>query len=1156
MLKRSVVMWLLALAMLVSVQAQEKVLLQYKAKEGQVSTYKAEGELAMEFGGTKFNIELKIVQRQKITKIAANGEITQESTTEEYEMSFNGNKAPADEDMLKGKEIITIRADGSRVSKEVEGRDEPEGAEGQEHLSQAFQVIFSDKPVGTGDKWNYEFKEDKKAGTLPGVAEYEVVGFEKVGNVPCVHIKHNYQAKGGSAKLSGTGESWIEIASGDTVRGTYKLENIQFGPEDEGAPPASGTFSMTRVSGSPIGEVAATGAAGQDKPKEGDTPKEGDKATEGAKPDEKKDEKKEEDKKKKEKTIEEVTKDYEKMEGLFTLYRKKEAGKETIYAEVREDQLNKLMFLQATVSDGPTSGLPAGMPVNDILFKLVRRDEQVLFVVPNIQFRVDPNRPISRAVKRSFADAYLEAFKIEAKSEERKTVLINISDFFRSDIAQVTQAAAAAGGGNYSIDREKTIYNYIKLFPENMVVQTAYHFTGGRGPQGAGGLASIFGGGGSAELADPRSMPMTINYNLWVLPEDNGYRPRLHDPRVGYFTVDFQDFSEDKEDQTVRYILRWHIEKADPNAAMSPPKQPIVFWLDNAIPLEYRDAVRKGILTWNKAFEKLGIQDAIVVKQMPDNADWDHADMRYNVIRWVASPSSGYAVALFRVNPLTGQILNASITVDANMTRFTKLEFDQMVNPLAAIQALEKEHTPEGHDHRMCQYAQQALPQAWLGMVSMNFLAGGRNATKVTEKQYMDDFIISVVSHEMGHIMGLRHNFISSIANSMNDLANGGRIREVGVTASVMDYTPFNQMALHSPNTEYWSTTVGPYDIWAIEYGYTPIAASSPEGEKTQLKAIARRGTERGLAYQSDEVADSFDPLISRFDLASDPLQYWELKMKDTRDLLKVLPSRVPERGESYYQFTRYFNMLMGQYAQSGFIASRYIGALHLRGNHRGDPNEKPPLVPANASDQRRALKLLRDYIFSKEAFNFPKSVYLKLAPDPNPDLMTAIMGGVRQDAPIRDQISNLQSAILGRVFNPTVLSRVVNNEFKSAKPQEALTLAELFRTVTDAVWEEVRTGENVDSLRRQLQRSHVKVMVDMLVKPSTNVPDDAKMLARYHLRQLRTGIQKALPNARDEYTRAHYSEVLDVIAKALDAKYMLGGQQPAAPSLRDLLGL
>ena len=112
----------------------------------------------------------------------------------------------------------------------------------------------------------------------------------------------------------------------------------------------------------------------------------------------------------------------------------------------------------------------------------------------------------------------------------------------------------------------------------------------------------------------------------------------------------------------VRYVFRWDLRKADPNAALSPPKEPIVFWIDNAVPLEYRPAVREGLLMWNKAFERIGIKDAIVVKQMPDDADWDHADMRYNVIRWTTSPGYGYAVALFRANPLTGQILNAGIT--------------------------------------------------------------------------------------------------------------------------------------------------------------------------------------------------------------------------------------------------------------------------------------------------------------------------------------------------------------------------------------------------------------------------------------------------------------------------------------------------------------
>ncbi|MCS6863263.1 MAG: zinc-dependent metalloprotease, partial [Abditibacteriales bacterium] len=460
---------------------------------------------------------------------------------------------------------------------------------------------------------------------------------------------------------------------------------------------------------------------------------------------------------------------------------------------------------------------------------------------------------------------------------------------------------------------------------------------------GASNVLSILGlTVGNAPLADPRSVPLTVNYNLFFLPQNN-YRPRLADPRVGYFVAQRQDVTEDKEEQMKRFILRWHLEKQDPTAPLSPPKEPIVFWLDHAIPEEYREAVKRGLLLWNKAFEKIGIKDAIVVKQMPDDADWDHADMRYNVIRWVSSEANGYAVALFRANPLTGQILNASITVDANITRFNKIEFQRMVDPLIGMRgsSADMPSAPSAGwkptlRHR-CTYAQEALPQAWLGWTAMNFLAGAKG-TKVSEKQYVEDFLTSIVAHEMGHILGLRHNFIASTLNDMKQLADGTRVRQVGVVSSVMDYIPFNQAALHSPNNAYWMTTIGPYDYWAIEYGYTPIEASSPEAEKEKLKAIACKVNQPGHAYMSDEVADSFDPLITRFDLGKDPLEYWTRLLQDVRALLHHLPTRIPKKGENYWQFTRHFNGLLSMYGQAASIIARYVGGLHLRGNHRGDP--------------------------------------------------------------------------------------------------------------------------------------------------------------------------------------------------------------------------
>ena len=356
-------------------------------------------------------------------------------------------------------------------------------------------------------------------------------------------------------------------------------------------------------------------------------------------------------------------KDYEKLPGYFTLYRKKESGRETLYMEIKEEQLGQLMMMETTASTGTSGRVVAGDPINDLVFKFQRGDgDKLLLVKPNLDHRVDPKLPIARAVQRSYPqEAYLDSFKIEASQADRKSILIDISGFFKSDIAQISQIFSGGGGGIsallggggggfYSMDREKTYTGAIKNFPENLVVEMNYHFVGG-------GRAGIGAMGGADQLADPRSIPFKAVYNVFPLPTNSGYVPRLADPRVGYFLIDFQEYNDDsREDVMTRYIYRWDIRKKDPKAALSDPIKPITFWMDNAIPTEYRESVKEGLLLWNKAFEKVGISNAIVVNQMPDNADWDHADMRYNTIRWVESPASGYAVAQFRVSPVTGQI--------------------------------------------------------------------------------------------------------------------------------------------------------------------------------------------------------------------------------------------------------------------------------------------------------------------------------------------------------------------------------------------------------------------------------------------------------------------------------------------------------------------
>lgn len=1080
----------------VSCMAQEKVQLLYKANAGQTARYRSDEVLTIDNPGAKAIIEGKEVSKVTFTDIAANGNITILHETESSQMRQNGQALPPTPNT--DKDTIIFRPDGTVVSYKSTSSNADQVKLGA-RLYPATTPVFPATPVGVGSKWSKEFVADTAVGFHAGKADFELLSSEKVNGIDSFKIKMIYKETDSTPVLTATSTIWVEKSSGDAVQADSEIENVPWGPGGT-APYISAKEHQVRIEGGPLKGTVTN--AGPEPPK-------------------------------KDKTIDEVVKDYEKVPGLFTLYRKKDNGNETIYMEIKEDQLDKLMMMEVTASTGTSQAIVAGDPINDMVFKWVRKaDDKLMMVTPNIAYRADPKTPIARSLRRSFADAYIQQFHIDGKQVDRKSILINVSEMFRGDIAEVSSIFTSTGQP-YGMDREKTAIASIKNFPENIAVETDYHFVRLGPPRNA-----------NDSLADSRSMPLKIMYNVFPLP-DNGYKPRLADARIGYFQTDFQSYDNDsKQDQMVRYIHRWDLQKTDPKAAMSPPKKPIVFWLDNAIPLEYRDSVRDGLLYWNKAFEKIGIKDAIVIKQMPDNADWDHADMRYNTIRWVTSPAKGYAIAQARANPVTGQILNANITVDEGMAHFTRLEHKNFVDPVSFFdqpdpmaRIAKASATHFSRDPAMflqCDMAEEAKEQAWFGYEALSMLATA--GVPFNEKTYTCDFIREVVSHEMGHIMGLRHNFIASTYHSLDDLKNENIIREQGITSSVMDYTPFNISALKLKGVDYWTPTIGPYDYWAIQYGYTAIDAQTTEGETFALKQIANRCNEPGHQYQSDEIADQFDPAVVRFDLGTDPLAYSKRELEVSRHLLLHLGARVPLRGESYFEFTRSFYGLLNMHFRAAARVGRYVGGLHSNRNFKGDRGEKPALAPVDAAQQRQALDMLNTYLFSENALTFPNSYYTKLTADPNIDFASAFTT-TNQEAPIRDRLSSVQRAALLNIFNPNVLRRVSNNEFKIGDPAKAFTMATLFETVGSTVWSELGEGKNIGPLHRQLQRTHLDVMVAFVLSPPNGTPDDAKSLAWDQLRQLKGKISAVQNRKYDTYSRVHLQESLVRVNRALNAQ-------------------
>jgi hypothetical protein len=834
------------------------------------------------------------------------------------------------------------------------------------------------------------------------------------------------------------------------------------------------------------------------------------------------------------KDIDETVKGYEKIDGVFTLYRKKKGTSDSLMMEVSEKQLGKLYLLQTTASTGLTATGPEvfqGQPLNDQPFRLqLVDDSRILVVQPNIDFRSPGDPVMQRALDKNYPAALLASLEIKARQKSRGTYLIDVGELFRGDIAEVGPNYLGEGPGSYVIEKPSAYVDSLKMFPENLVVRTMYRLNRvGNVPTG------------------PRSMPFAVSYNFSVVPE-SGYVPRIADERVGYFLNSFSDVSDNSSyNRNVNFIQRWRLEKADPTLALSPPKKPIKWYISNTVPVKYRDSVRQGMLMYNKAFEAIGIKDAIVVEQMPDDADWDIADVRYNIIRW--TDGNPFAIALFRSNPYTGEILNAAINFDSGFASGGASQFDVTVDPsklygahfpevMAAKQQAQR-RLPRGMNSQvLCQedYLQGAAQSAQFGMTALSLLDTG-TGIPFNKEEFIKQYVTEVTAHEFGHCLGLRHNYIASTQFSMKELQNADIVNKNGVTSTVMEYTPFNLAALKQKNTPYYSPVVGSYDMFAIEYGYKPLGAATYEAEKPQLAAIASKSGLPGHAWMGDGMANAFDPAIVTFDLSKEPLEYVSRSVEVSRYLMGTLDTRLPKKGQSYYDYTRSYLSLMNQYLGSLQFATRYVGGMRMGHSRKGDPNEKLPLLPIDNAKQKEALNLVNTSLFTKNSLTFTRKGMAKLTANPNQPYFEGDAESRRY--PMRNRLSSFQRVTLQALFSPSTLDRIANNEYRSTKPGDTLTLATLYRTIGTSIWTEVASGAvtaEMDPLRRDLQRAHLDLLINTVTNRTPGVPRDAVSLSWEQLRTLRGQIAKALPTAQGEYGKPHLNECLMRIDRVLKA--------------------
>lgn len=849
-----------------------------------------------------------------------------------------------------------------------------------------------------------------------------------------------------------------------------------------------------------------------------------------------------------------AVKDLVKTEGTFTFYQRKK----DILLELPAEKLNKTFLIQATMASGISSiVLQAGDPIggNEIdAYHFEKHDDQMWLVRPNLKYRWGSDDMLKVAAQRSLPMAILGSFRVEQEDPIKHLFLVNVTGLFFGDLFRLNDAVNAMLGGQYGLDRDKSAIDQIESFPKNSVIQSHLHYYSPRGADGPS-LADILGIDNSNLLEDDRSVPCRVTFNMWYR-ESDGYVPRLADGRIGFFTEDFYSLGKFLEmDRTKRFIFRWNLKKKDPTAAMSEPEKPIVWTIDPSVPEKYRDAVKEGILRWNRAFEELGYKNAIQVQDAPTDKQYDHSDGRYNVVRWTFSPDAGYAIALARVDPFNGEILNASVTLDANMLAYilndfqnsttaieaahekasnalvrnpnSKLSNDEMLwsnKKDAALEAMQARLNKLGWNRIECEEPDGLAQSAAFALATLQAMG-----TNVDKEAYAKQYISDTICHEIGHTLGLRHNFMGSTYLSTAQLGDDALTAKDNVTASVMDYVPVNMVAVLKGKSNYFGSTVGPYDRWAIAYGYTDTGSATPDGEQAALAKIASKAGGPGLVYQTDENADSWNPYAVRFDNAADPIDYSADELEAAKRLRKYAIDFLPQPGQNYDLRTKLILTSIARTFREGRMSARFVGGIQASRSYKGDAVERPTLSPVSAKLQRQAMSLIVNNCFAPDSFNLPGNVLETLSFDPSDS------DSAGWNAPLREIISNNQMLMYATLMSANTTDRIAENAYKAGIKKDAYTMDQHFGLLCGAIFREVGTDKPISPLRRDLQRFAVNALMIQAGAPAGSINEDARTVASDSLRRLAVRYDAAQQQQNiDGMTRVYARDTAETIKRFL----------------------
>ena len=848
-----------------------------------------------------------------------------------------------------------------------------------------------------------------------------------------------------------------------------------------------------------------------------------------------------------------IIKDAKVTPGYFTLYQKDDK----VWIEVKPEQFNNAFYFQTNTTRGiGQSGVYPNWMLRGQIVEFNKLGNNVQLIAKNHSFTAKPGTPIATAVRESFTDSILGVTTAaSAPHPERKSILIDANALLLADLPGMSTQLETTFRIPYAYDARNSGFVKIQSTDDMSTFSVTAHYSVAKLPAPPLTPSPTPTPPPPSTLPDNRSMLLGFYYSLSKLPTAP-MAARVADSRVGHFVTRQWDYTDDMTAFPRKYMVnRWRLEKKDPTAALSEPVQPIVYWLDKNIPLKYRAKVTEGVLEWNKAFEKIGFKDAVQVKQQTDDATFDNNDTRHASVRWYVDTSDGaLAIGPSRTDPRTGEILDADISFSDGWTRLPRRRAVEQLVSVAQGNNHSHAHAhgaqrsadeilrglARGEMPHLCEYENNAMQEAGF---ALDLLAarGDIDPDSPEAEAIVMEQLKDVVAHEVGHTLGLTHNFRASTIYTLDQLENKAFTETNGLSGSVMEYNALNIAPQGKKQGQYAQSTLGPYDYWAIEYAYRPL---SPATESKDLLAIAARSKEPLLAFANDIDAglgnvEGMDPEVTRRDLGADPLAFAARRMQLSQELWARLQTRKLKPGEQYDLLLRNFVSANAQLDLAATVASKYVGGVvHLR-DHAD--SGRAPLNPVPAATQRKALKLITDGLFRTNSFAFKPEFVSRLVPNQF-DRWFGGLGGsslaatVNPDASISGAVLALQRASLDRLMADGVAARVLDAPSKMSQPQQALPLSELYDTLQNAIWSELQSGGDIDPLRRNLQREHLRRVVNALIKPAATTPADAKSLMRANAQQLQQQIRAAMGKPATKVTRAHLSESLDLLTEALKA--------------------